>query len=250
MGYFDIFNLILFGLSDIKTQMAVFGIDDMLLAALVSGAVGGGVSLFGQSQSRKAQEAARRDLQRGQGQAEQIVSRLAHQAEARQGFTPEEMETARFGQRRALEEAMPGARERLLQSLSQRGLLTSGIASRRFQGLERERLRGIAGIEQALQLQNIMQRRSDIEKAMNLRLQQAGILGGGGEQLANISLQGGLAQAQGTQSFANQLLGMGGTLAGQGLAPKTPGIFEQIAALDPNSQQFKMAQKFLGIGTP
>ena len=155
---------------------------------------------------------------------------------------------------------MPGARQQLLQGLSQRGLLRSGIASRGFQGLEQERLRGIANIEQALQLQNIMQRRQDIagaqtglggflDRMTQLRLKQAGILGGGGEALSNISLQGGLAQAAGTQSFANQLLGMGGALGGQALAPKIPGIFEQIKGLSPEDR--KIAQSFFNIsGTP
>lgn len=238
MGFFDAINLIFFTFPDV--QFAVF---PWLAAAIAAAAgLGAGTSIYAGSQAKKAQEAARSDLQRGREQAEQIVSRLAQDIPqirgmenqliaqfqkqlAQPGFTPEELETARFGQRRALEDAMPGARQQLLQGLSQRGLLRSGIGSRGFQGLEQERFRGIAGIEQALQLQNIMQRRQDIsgaqqglggflDRATQIRLQQAGILAGGGEGLANISLQGGLAQAAGTQSLANALLGLGGSLGG------------------------------------
>ena len=212
MGFIiDVLNIIFFTFPDV--QFAVF---PFLAAAIAASAgLGAGASLYAGSQSRKAQERSRSDLLRGQEQSEQIVSRLINEAQGRGlGFTPQELETARFGQRRALEEAMPGARQQLLQGLSQRGLLRSGIASRGFQGLEQERLRGISSIEQMLQLQNIMQRRADLESIQNLRLKQASILGGGGEQLANLSLQGGLAQAAGTQSLANALFGMSGQLGG------------------------------------
>src|SRR3990167_8901055 len=95
--------------------------------AAQAGAAGGSailsalISLYAQSQAKKAQQQAREDLMRGQEQAEQILTRgdapdimerfLTEQLRT-PGLSPQELETMRFGQRRALEDAMPQARER------------------------------------------------------------------------------------------------------------------------------------------
>lgn len=231
MGFLNAINLILFGAPDI--QLAAFPI--LPVIAGVSAAGGLLSSFLGQRQAKKAQEQARGDIQGGIERAEQVLSggeapnimesTLLQQLKT-PGLTPQELETMRFGQRRTLEDAIGAARQKTMQSMSQRGLLRSGIASRGMADVESARIRGIADIEQALAMQQIAQRRQDFMDAMKALLERRGqianIYAGQGANLSNIALQGGLAQAAGTQALGGGLLKLSGTLLGDILANRTP----------------------------
>ena len=213
-------------------------------SSIFSALLAAGVSLYGQKQARKAQQQAREDLQRGvelaeqtltRGEAPDIMERVLTEQLRTPGLAPAELETLRFGGRRSIEDAMPQARQRLLQSLSQRGLLRSGIGSRGFETLEAGRLGAIGNLEQQLAQLQINQRRQDFMQAMQGLLQRrgqlAGLMSGQGSGLSQLSLQGGMAQAAGTQALGGQLFGLSGQLGAQALTPKEPTFAEQMTAL-------------------
>lgn len=229
-NFFSLIQSFLFVSLPFPVQMAI----EPITLALLGGAAlagGTGLSLFGQSKAKKAAQQASEATRRGFEQGEQALARLIDEASGRIGFTPEEMETARLGRRRTIEDATAMARERLMQGLSQRGLLRSGILARQLGGLEQQRLSGIDELERALQFQNIAQRRADLGNIQGLRLNQAQLLTQSPIAIQQPLLAAALGNAQALGQLGGQFAGLGGSLLGSGLGSGFgAGAFQQPRA--------------------